>query len=105
MEKKSITKKTLKDFSNEEIEKEFLIRYREEVTDGDILPEALQSIFVDLGHVENIDKLFKSIILKDMHRFFNSPAEGQAVVRGAVLRTQYLMQEARKASGRTKKLK
>lgn len=95
------TKKiTLKNFTDEEIEKEFLLRYRKELYDDDILPDALQSIFSDLGHIENIDRLFKHVINKDMGRFFNAPIETQSVVRGAVLRTQYFLAEARKASGR-----
>lgn len=99
------TKTTLKNFSDEEIEKEFLLRYRKDLYDDEVLPDALVAIFSDLGHVENIDRLFKSIIQKDMSRFFNSPVETQGIVRGAVLRMQYLLQEARKHSGRIKKVK
>lgn len=98
-----IKKITIKDFTDDQIEAEFLARYRKDIYDDTTAPEVLEVIFKDLGSVENIDILFKHLVAKDMYRFFNTPVEGQAVVRGAVLRTQYLLQEARKATGRGKK--
>lgn len=97
---KKIRQYFLKRATQSEIEAEFLLRYSDDIHADEISPEQESIIMADIGNVPNIDELIKSILKKDRVRFFNSPVESQGMVKGAFMRTVWLLKSARVASGR-----
>ena len=90
----------IKDIPTEDLEKEYLRRYSEDITATDVPPEIADKIFADLGSAEMFDTLLKSILKADRVRYFNAAPDQQGMVRGAFMRTLYLLKKGREATGR-----
>ena len=89
--------KLLKLIPNKDIENEFLRRFEEDYNFDSMEDEGFSLVLKDLSKIENSDSVLLHLIKKDRIKFFNSPKEGQDIVKGAFLRTLWLLKELRKA--------
>lgn len=83
--------------SFEDLEKEYLKRFKEDIHYEYIDEKQANEIYYDMSRVEDIDRLLESLIKSDRIRFFNSTSEQQEVVRGGFSRTIYLLKNIRKS--------
>ena len=76
---------------------EFIKAYEEDIFAGDLTDKEVDRIFIDVSGIDGIQDLLRSILKKDRVRFFNSHPNDQPVIRGAFLRTMWLLQRMKKA--------
>lgn len=95
-----LKKYILNKISDSELNAEFLRRYNLDILADDLSPEQVNSVFMDLSSVENIDLLLKSILKKDRVRYFNAQIETQPVIKGAYMRTIWLLKAIREKRDR-----
>lgn len=92
----TLKKPTLKEIPDIELEAELLRRYREDLTAQDLTPEQTDLLFKDLGRVENFDNFLRTVIAADRLRYFNAAADQQFYVKGATMRTIWLLKSIQK---------
>src|SRR3990167_10040556 len=74
-----------------ESEQKFLEKYRDDLFADTLTPSETKLVFKDLAGIEGIDEFLKSIIKNDRVIYFNASKETQDQVKGACLRTIWLL--------------
>lgn len=77
------------------IENEYLSRFIEDVNIDSLGKEACDLVVQEMAKVENIDDFLLTSIKKDRVRYFNAPQDAQGQIKGASLRTIWLLKEIR----------
>lgn len=85
----------LKHISDDELNREFLYRYSADILADDVTPETASIVLMDLASTQNIDLYLKSILKKDRVRYFNAQPLEQPVIKGAYMRTIWLLKAIR----------
>lgn len=102
-EKEIKVNKSLKDFSTEDIENEYLSRFGN-VFDYEVTPKDEALLFDSLKTNRDFFEYLKAMQAKDVIRYFNSPDEtNRSLVRGAFLRTLYFYKLMRNVKPKEKK--
>ena len=84
---------------DEIIEEEYVSRFVEDVNIDTLDKEACDLLLQEISKVENIDEFLLTALKKDRVRYFNSPREAQDIIKGAALRTIWLLKEIRNSRG------
>src|SRR3990167_5189728 len=82
--------------NNELLEKEFLARFKEDFDIEALDSEANALVIKDLSKIEDIDGFLLTLLKADRLKYFNSVPESQSLIKGAFLRTLWLLKEIRK---------
>lgn len=85
----------LKKSSDQALEAEFLRRQNEDLLADDVPQEVADLILKDLSEIDKIDLLLKSMLKKDRAHYFNATPETQQLVKGAFMRTIWLLKQIR----------
>ena len=90
-----IKKTIIKLFSDKDIEHEYIVRFNEDQLSDSLDEDAAKQVLQDLSKVDNMDDFLLSTLKNDRMRFFNAPVESHNVIKGAFLRTLWLLKEIR----------
>lgn len=90
-----IKKWLLNSLSDEQVELEYQHRFKEDMDTLDYDEELKNQVMSEMAGVHNIDDLLKAILKRDRVRYFNVPIESQQSVKGAFMRTLWLLKMIR----------
>ena len=92
---KKILTKLIRLFSDEQVDTEFLRRFKEDFNFESLSEEESNLVFQDLSKIDNVDDFLLSTLKNDRLRYFGAPKESQDMIKGAFMRIVWLLKEIR----------